>query len=93
MAIDDDLILKLKHAIRVMSDDADDELADLTEACLIDLKISDVYVSDQADPLFQQALKLYCKAHYGYDDDSEKFKAAYSALKDSMALSGDYRKE
>lgn len=93
MAIDDDLILKLKNAIRVKSDSANDELKDLTEACLLDLKIADVYVEDQTDALFRQALKLYCKAHYGYDDDSESFGAAYAALKDSMALSGDYRKE
>lgn len=93
MAIDSDLILKLKNAIRVKSDSANEELEDLTEACLLDLKISGVSITDQTDALFRQALKLYCKAYYGYDDDSEKFKAAYAALKDSMALSGDYREE
>ena len=44
-------------------------------------------------PLCKQALKLYCKGHYGYDKDQTTFRAAYAALRDSMALSGDYGKK
>lgn len=93
MAITDELLEQLTKAVRVKSSLAEDEIADLAEACKKDLEIAGVYVTDEKDPLCRQAIKLYCKAHYGYDKDNEKFGSAYAALKDSMALSGDYPKD
>lgn len=90
--IDDLLIQELMRAVRVKSQVGADELKELSEACRADLEIAGVYVTDFDDPLPKQALKLYCKANYGYDKDSEKFRDAYAALKDSMALSGEYGK-
>lgn len=92
MAIDEELIRQLMRAVRVKTDSAGDEITDLVDACKKDLEIAGVYVVDEKDPLCKQAIKLYCKANYGYDKDSEKFGAAYAALKDSMSLSGDYVK-
>lgn len=92
MAIDAELIQELMKTVRVKSETAESEVKDLAEACKKDLEIAGVYVKDEEEALCRQAIKLYCKAHYGYDKDSEKFRAAYAALKDSMALSGDYKK-
>lgn len=92
MAITDELLEQLIKAVRVKSSMAADEITDLAEACKKDLEIAGVYVVDEKDPLCRQAIKLYCKANYGYDKDTERFALAYSALKDSMALSGDYPK-
>lgn len=92
MAIDEGLIKDLMDAVRIKSNLARPEITDLAEACRAELAIAGVYVKDFTDPLEKQVLKLYCKAHYGYDKDSEKFKAAYAALRDSMALSGEYGK-
>lgn len=94
MAIDEKLLEDLKQAVRTKAKSANDEIGDLAEACRMDLIIKGgVYVpEDFSDPLAKQALKLYCKGYYGYDKDQEKFRAAYAALRDSMALSGDYRK-
>ena len=90
MVIDEELIRELMQAVRVKSGVASEEVKSLAQACERDLKIAGVYVTDEKDPLCRQAIKLYCKANYGYDKDSEKFRAAYAALRDSMALSGDY---
>lgn len=90
--IDNVLIQELMRAVRVKSQVGADELKELSEACRADLEIAGVYVTDFDDPLPKQALKLYCKANYGYDKDSEKFRDAYATLKDSMALSGEYGK-
>ena len=90
--IDKDLIEQLMNAVRVKSQVAREEIGELAEACKKELEIAGVYVTDANDPLFRQAEKLYCKAHYGYDKDHEKFGAAYAALRDSMALSGEYKK-
>lgn len=83
---------QLMKFVRVKSNAATEEINVLAEACVKDLEIAGVYCDDEDDALYLQALRLYCKAHYGYDKDNEKFKAAYAALKDSMALSGDYQK-
>lgn len=86
------LINSLTKSLRVKSQTALEEVSGLLESCLKDLEIAGVYVADMGDPLFGHAAKLYCKANYGYDKDSEKFRAAYASLKDAMALSGDYQK-
>jgi predicted nucleic acid-binding protein len=92
MAINDELLNELMNAVRVKSGVGKEEISGLAEACKKDLEIAGVYVTDETDPLYRQAQKLYSKANYGYDKDSEKFRAAYAALKDAMALSGDYMK-
>ena len=86
-----ELVKMLMDALRIKSQIASGEVSGLLAACLKDLEIAGVCITDTDDPLFRQAAKLYCKAGYGYDKDSEKFRAAYAALKDAMALSGDYR--
>ncbi len=84
-------ILKdVKDAIRVKADSVNDEVEGLIAACKKEMEIAGILVIDETDPLVKQAIKLYCKAHYGYDEKSEKFRASFEALRDSMALSGEY---
>lgn len=90
--IDNEIIEMLQNAVRVKSENAASELSDLAEACISDLRIAGVYVSDMKDPLVKQAIKLYSKANFGYDDNTDRYKESYMALKDAMALSGDYGK-
>lgn len=93
MDISRDITERLMKFVRVKSSNAAEEINVLAEACVKDLEIAGVYCENEDDALYVQALRLYCKAHYGYDKDSGKFAAAYSSLKDSMALSGDYTKK
>lgn len=90
--VDIELVEQLMRAVRVKSSAAEEEIIDLIEACQMEMSLAGVFITDMRDPLFRQAVKLYCKAYYGYDKDTEKFRAAYAALRDSMALSGDYKK-
>lgn len=92
MAIDEQLLQDLKRTVRAKARSSEDEIRDLAEACRMDMRLrGGVYVSeDFSDPLEKRALELYCKGNYGYDKDSERFMAAYEALRDSMALSGEY---
>lgn len=79
-----------------MADSTKVEVRELAEACVIDLRISGVYVEKKmSDPLVVQAIKLYVKGNYGYDSETDvrKFQQGYEHLKISMALSGDYEKE
>ena len=86
------LIEELKRIVRVRTADAELELQGLVEACKKELELAGIY-GDEADPLYRQAIRLYCKSHYGYDEDTERFREAFNSLRDAMALSGDYAKE
>jgi hypothetical protein len=84
---------KLRKRVRVMSDSSDEEIMDLVESCKIELEMAGVY-GDESDPTYYQAVVLYCKGNFGYDDDTERFQLAFAKLRDAMSLSGDYdRKE
>lgn len=92
MEITDEYIASLKRAVRTKSDEAAEEIAELVDSCVKDLEIAGVYVTDLEESLTRNAVKLYVKANYGYDGDSERFREAYFDLKNAMALSGDYDK-
>lgn len=89
--VNESLVDELKGKIRVKSSEAEKEISDLVLACKRELELAGVY-GDESDPLYRQAINLYCKANYGYDEGTERFQAAYDSLKDAMALSGDYGK-
>ena len=90
MTFSENLIQDLMRTVRGKSQVTKLDVTDLAEACVVDLSL---VVTDPEEPLCKQALKLYCKGHYGYDKDQTTFRAAYAALRDSMALSGDYGKK
>lgn len=81
----------IRKRIRVSTQDSKEEVQDLIEAAKKDMSTKGIQ-GDEKDPLYFQALVLYCKANYGYDEDTERFQKAYESLRDSMSLSGDYRK-
>lgn len=85
------LIDSVKSALRITTSDMDDDIKDLICAAKADLRISGVRVILDTDPLVIQAVKLYCKAHFGDNDSNNKFLNAYQALKISMSLAGEFR--
>ena len=88
----DELLEKLRKRIRVMSDSSDEEITDLVESGKKELEIAGVY-GEEEDQTYYKAIVLYCKANYGYDEDTERFRKAFEALRDAMSLSGDYGKK
>lgn len=89
----EDLLAPVKLWLRISSDKMDDELEQTINACKLDLQNSGVKNLNSTDPLIQQAVKLYCKSQFGYDDYAEKFSKAYEHLKAALSLSGDYNSE
>lgn len=88
----------VRLSLRLVGDTFDAEIADIIEACKLDLKIAGVGVAavsganDQPpDPLILRAVTLYAKGHFGFMDMGEKYMQAYEALKVSLCLAGDYR--
>ena len=85
------LIDDVKLVLRIKTTAYDTEITDLIAMAKVDLSVGGVEVVTDTEPLTKQAIKLYCKAHFGYDDNSEKFAEAYESLKISMALCDDYK--
>ena len=85
----------VKKWLRLQADqhDFDDEVQGLINACLLDLSRRGVRNANEDDALIQQAVKLYSKANFGYSTDQERYRAAYDALANSLALCGDYNTE
>lgn len=76
--------------LRRTSESLDLEIRQTTAACLLDLKNAGVITYAPDDPLIHQACKLYLKAHFGFNDDSEKWERAYEHLKAALSLCSDY---
>lgn len=55
-----------------------------------DLRRRGIKAADN-DPLIKQAVKMYCKANFGYGgSDADKFQKSYESLAVSLSLSGEY---
>lgn len=89
--VNPEFVGEIRKTLRTNSRSADSEIIDLIQAAVQDMDLRGVKYKGETDPLSRQAIKLYCKGNYGYDEDAEKFQKAYEALRDSMALSGEYK--
>lgn len=85
------MLQKIKKSLRIINDQFDDELQDLIDAALLDLKLSGVVNNLPDDKLILRAVTLYCKAQFGLENqESEKYQASYEYLKSHLSLSGEY---
>jgi len=85
------LLAKIRKSLRVTHSYLDDDIQDLIDAVLIDLKIGGGINLPTDDALILRAITIYCKANFGLENaDSEKYQTAYNSLKVQILLSGDY---
>lgn len=81
-----------KASLRIVDNAFDSELLSIINACYQDLIVSGVKIDrENIEPLIAQAVIFYCKANFGFRDDSEKYKLRYEQLKVSLSLSSKYR--
>ena len=89
---------KVKTALRLKTNAFDVEIEGLIAAAELDLGLAGVIIPEkpdppterEEDPLITRAVILYCKGHFGYIDNAERFIKAYDHLKLSLSLAGDY---
>lgn len=86
-----ELITKVKHALRVSTTDEDinAEVTDLVDEALEELRRS-THPIDPDDPLILQAVKSYAKAHYGFDEDGNKWLERFEQIKSKIGTFGPY---
>ena len=94
MAIEQDLLIKVKNSLRISHDLLDDDLTDTIAACLADLQVCGVQDPQQTDPLIMNAVKLFCKV--AFTDDTGKaaaYQERYDALKACLMMAEGYGRE
>lgn len=90
LIVENEYLLEMIRSVRVADTEVSrQEVTDLILAAAVDLNRQGVKNVDLDEPLTKQAVKLYCKGNYGYDEGG-RFQKAYEALSAAMALSGDY---
>ena|SRR5690606_32398817 len=93
MALLDDIKLALRLA--PSQTQFDSEIQDLIAAAEMDLiqaGVSQEKAVDHADPLIKRAITVYCKLHFGWENnDYERLERAYDMLKGHLSLTSDYR--
>lgn len=88
----DELLQKVKEALRQTENTFNGEISDLINACFLDLGIAGVTLPENAftNPLIIRAVILYCKVYFGDPDNYDRYKAAYDENKAQLSMSTGY---
>lgn len=88
----EEIIDKIRDSLRISSkaEAITTDITDSIQACLMDLKAVGVVNVDQSDALIIRAIKLYCRADFDYNNQSEQFRKCYELQKMSLCLDSDY---
>lgn len=76
--------LAMRPAIKTNVYDSD--ILDLIEAAKADLALVGIS-GDEKDPLIRQAIKTYCRLHFGNPENPDKLRSAYSEQKAQLITS------
>ena len=91
MYVSDEQVRQAMLWLRISEPSMADEIRQTIEACMTDLYVAGVMHINPPDALVQQAIKLYCKAQFGYEAESERYEKAYERLKVTLCCSSKYR--
>lgn len=93
-AVSEEYLAAFRQALRIVSEDFDEEIVDLIHAARKDLALGGVLpaqAADETDPLIKRAVATYVKAEFGLDnEDADKYRAAYRQMKISLSMASDY---
>lgn len=89
--MDDAILLeKVKLALRVVTDDFDEEISDLISAAVSDLQAAGVVI--KMDSFVMMAIKTYCKCHFGNPENYDRLKSSYDEQKAQLSMRTGYTK-
>lgn len=89
MAIIDDV----KTSLRISNIAYNNEITDLINAAIADLKLSGITAESavDTDPLIKRAITTYVKANFGWNNpDADRLQKSYDMIKAHITLSADY---
>ena len=73
-----------------MPEELTQEVSDLVDAALADLKQAGVSNLDTQDPLIRRAVITYCRANFWPTGDYDKLKASYDEQKAQLRMTTNY---
>ena len=90
-----EMLAKVKLALRIVTDAFDSELTTLIGAAMIDLGVAGVVIPEDSDamPIIERAIITYCKMNFGDYDRVEmwdRLKAAYDEQKAQLSMATGY---
>lgn len=84
------ILQAVKMALRIVTEDFDNELNDLISAALIDMQLAGISNKDTDDPLVRRAVVTYCRLNFGEPDDYDRLKRSYDEQKAQMGMATGY---
>lgn len=87
---------EMKRILRITTDKFNDDIYDLQEAAIDDLRLAGIVIDDPDDPLIKRAIQTYLRLYFSPLDPavSEKLKSAYDEQKKQLLMAHDtYRGE
>ena len=89
------ILSQIKKTLRQIDDEFDDEIASYIDTCAMDLQNAGIlpsfFTGVSVDPQILQAVRWYSLSVFGlYNADMEKYAAAYSSLKATLATQRKY---
>nr|DAY73528.1 MAG TPA: tail connector protein [Caudoviricetes sp.] len=85
-----DIIETAKKSLRITHNNFDEEIVDMTDAALEDLRAAGIEATATGSALGRQAVILYCKWMYDFMGKGEEYRKAYERLRNSMSTGGVY---
>lgn len=86
------ILEKVKVTLRIVTDEFDEDITDLINACLSDLMAGGVVIPTPIDFFVLQAIKTYCRANFGVPDNYDKLKSSYDEQKAQLSMRTGYTK-
>lgn len=86
------IVEKIKTDLRITHTALDGDISDTVDACMEDLYIVGIQVTEPPDAAILAAIKLYCRAAYTDDTGkAEAYMARYNAMKATLMMAKGYR--
>lgn len=85
-----DLVYAAKKALRITTDEFNDQIERLLNSAILDLGIAGVVIPEQVDAIIEQACITYVMAHFGAPDNRSELKASYDEQKAQLAMATGY---
>ena len=86
----DELLAKVKVALRIVTNTFDGELTDMIDAALLDMHVAGVSGTETTDALIIRAVITYCKMNFGEPDQYDKLKRSYDEQKAQLGMADGY---
>ena len=91
MAVDSAMLTAVKLALNVTVSDYDNEISDLIDAALLDLKTAGIDTTNNSgDKLVLQAVKTYCRMNFQSPADYDRLERSYDLQKTTLMHADGY---